>query len=179
MSIVTKSGDKGDTSLIGGERVEKDDPRIEAYGTIDELNAILGMVLSYSKNSVVNNVLTHVQNHLFTIGAELAALDGKVAANIPHIQSKHTVLIEKVVYDVEKELPKQTGFILPKGTVSASFLHFARTVCRRAERNIVKCRQFKLNPETVKYLNRLSDLLFILARLENKGEAEEVYVTYE
>ena len=173
MSIVTKGGDKGETSLLGGQRVPKTDPRIQAYGDVDELNASIGVALAYTKNSAAKKILHQVQNDLFRIGAELAALGTKFT-KLPRITPAHTDTIEKEVYRVEAILPKQKSFILPAGNESAAHLHLARTVCRRAERSAVACGQKYQIPEIIKYINRLSDLLFIYARLENKGKDEPV-----
>ncbi len=173
MSIVTKGGDKGETSLLGGQRVPKTDQRIQAYGEVDELNASIGVALAYVKNSEAKKVLHQVQNDLFRIGAELAALGTKFT-KFPRITSEHTNAIEKEVYRIEKKLPKQRSFILPSGNEAAAHLHLARTICRRAERSAVSCGQKYQIPEIIKYLNRLSDLLFIYARLENKGKDEPV-----
>lgn len=171
MSIVTKGGDKGETSLLGGQRVPKTDPRIEAYGSVDELNAMIGVALTYAKNDNVKDILHQVLNDLFRIGAELAAVGTKFT-NFPKISETQTNVIEEEVYRVESELPKQTSFILPTGNESAAHLHLARAICRRTERRVLALPQ--VNPEIIKYLNRLSDLLFIYARLENNGKDEPV-----
>ncbi len=171
MSIVTKGGDKGQTSLLGGQRVPKNDARIEAYGDVDELNAAIGVALTYAKDKRARKILHQVLNDLFRIGAELAALGTKFT-NFPKITAEHTLVIEKEVYRVEAKLPKQKSFILPAGNESATHLHLARAICRRAERKVVALNG--ANPELIKYLNRLSDLLFIYARLENKGKDEPV-----
>lgn len=178
MSIFTKLGDAGETSLIGGCRVKKNDQRIEAYGTVDELNAVLGMVRAQTKNKTINNVLKQVQHRLFTIGAELASLDTKNVMKIPVIKEKDLNELENAIYTTEKKLPKQKSFILPNGTQNATLLHLARTVCRRAERRVVECSEFKPDPNLLKYLNRLGVLLFLFARLENKGKAKEEAVEY-
>ena len=177
MGIVTKGGDKGDTSLVGGERVRKTDLRIEAYGTVDELNASIGAAISFVKNAETVSILNKVQNHLFTIGAEIAALtERETAIEVPRITSKHLIMLEEEITKTEQNLPQQTGFILPKGTKGAAFLHLARTICRRAERRTVECAQkHPVNPETIRYLNRLSDLLFIYARRENPGDEPVKY----
>ncbi len=167
MSIVTKGGDKGETSLLGGQRVPKTDSRIEAYGTVDELNATIGIAQAYSENEEIKKVLHQVMNDLFRIGAELSALGTKFT-QFPKITEEHILAIEKEVYRVESILPKQTSFILPAGNKSSVHLHFARAVCRRAERKTIALSS--ANPDIVKYLNRLSDLLFIYARLENKKD---------
>ena len=173
MSIVTKGGDKGETSLLGGQRVAKTDARIEAYGDVDELNASIGVALAYVKNSEAKKTLNKVQNDLFRVGAELSALGTKFT-KFPRITAEHTDKIEKEVYKVEESLPKQRSFILPAGNEAAAHLHLARTICRRTERRAMACNQNYPIPEVIKYLNRLSDLLFIYARQENKGKDEPV-----
>ncbi len=180
MSIFTKHGDSGETSLINGCRVKKNDPRIEAYGTVDELNAVLGIARAHTKNKAINAVLKQAQHRLFTIGAELASLEAQnELIKPPRISEKDLDEMEKKIYAVEKKLPRQTSFILPNGAKSASFLHLARTVCRRAERRTVECAGFGLNPNVLKYLNRLGVLLFLFARLDNRGRAKEEAVKYK
>lgn len=175
MSITTKTGDNGTTSLIGGERISKNDIRIDAYGTVDELNATIGISLGHVQNNETKTCLTQIQHDLFTIGAELSALtQKKLAMNLPAIQEKHITFLENNLYPLEEKLPKQTSFLLPSGTLGAAHLHLARTVCRRAERNCVACSEkYPLNPVLIKYLNRLSDLLFLFARFENQTFGEE------
>jgi len=177
MSIATKTGDKGETSLIGGERVRKTDARIEAYGTVDELNASIGVAMSYIKAADAVEVLRHVQNHLFTIGADLAALTDNAPEELPKLSSKHLTFLEDALSKSEDTLEPQKNFILPKGTKGAAHLHLARTICRRAERRVIECNQkYSVDPEVLRYLNRLSDVLFIFARKENPGDEP---VTYE
>jgi cob(I)alamin adenosyltransferase len=177
MSIVTKGGDKGETSLLGGQRVPKMDPRIEAYGQVDELNSAIGLALNYVKNKKSKKVLIQVMNDLFRIGAELAAV-GTSYRDAPKITSEHTARIEKEIFIIEKKLPKQKSFILPLGKPGAAHLHLAKAICRRAERKIVFLRShLEFNLEIIRYINRLSDLLFIYARLENKGK--DVPVKYD
>ncbi|PIN74633.1 ATP:cob(I)alamin adenosyltransferase [Candidatus Woesearchaeota archaeon CG10_big_fil_rev_8_21_14_0_10_37_12] len=178
MSIATKTGDKGETSLLGGTRVSKYDIRIEAYGTVDELNAAIGVALCYVESPGVKDTLYQIQHDLFTIGAELAALATQISKT-PKITEKHLNNVEQAIERVESMLPKQTEFILPKGTKGATQLHLARTICRRAERKVVACKEhYAINPDIVKYLNRLSDLLFLFARKENQGKDEEKGVRY-
>jgi len=179
MSIVTKTGDTGETSLLGGERVRKTDVRIVSYGVVDELNASIGVALAYVEQEAVTKTLHQVQNDLFRIGAELAALTSEEKdIDVPRISSKHLSLLESEVERVEGILPPQKAFILPKGNASAAHLHLARTICRRAERSVIRCAQkHPVNQEVIRYLNRLGDLLFIYARKENK-ETEEA-VSYE
>ena len=151
----------------------KTDLRIEAYGDVDELNAAVGVALTYVKDKQAKKILHQVLNDLFRIGAELAAL-GATFKRFPKITADHTEKIEREVYRIEAKLPKQKSFILPAGNESATHLHLARAICRRAERKAVACQQNYPIPEIVKYLNRLSDLLFIYARLENKDKDEAV-----
>lgn len=128
----------------------------------------------------MKQTLAQVQHHLFIVGAELAALTSKKASvQTPKITTEHTEFLEKTLFPLEKELPTQKGFILPNGTEAAAHLHLARTICRRAERKVVGCgEQYNVNPEISKYLNRLGDLLFLFARLENAGKVEEERVEY-
>ncbi|MEE9431619.1 MAG: cob(I)yrinic acid a,c-diamide adenosyltransferase [Melioribacteraceae bacterium] len=170
MKIYTKTGDEGKTSLFGGQRVLKDDLRIEAYGTTDELNALLGVVLSEPLTDEITELLIQIQNDLFIVGAELATpLETRKGKSIiPELSKESIELLENNIDKTEEKLPALKSFILPSGTKSASLLHFARTVCRRAERNVVKLsKEVELNENVVMYLNRLSDLLFVLARYEN------------
>jgi len=154
--------------------VPKTDSRIEAYGSVDELNASIGVALTYAKDKNAKKILHQVLNDLFRIGAELASVGTKFT-KFPKITAAHTNAIEKEVYRVEKILPQQKSFILPAGNESATHLHLARTICRRAERRVMALhQQTPINPELIRYLNRLSDLLFIYARLENKGKDEPV-----
>lgn len=164
MRIYTKFGDKGNTSLFGGATVPKSDPRLEAYGSVDELNAVLGVVLSFGENGSLAESITKIQSDLFLVGAELASKKGKTRK----IQPKRVGEIEAEIDRMEAELPPLHNFIMPGGSKTASLLHLARTVCRRAERAIVALSQKeKVNPDIVVYMNRIGDLLFILARYAN------------
>lgn len=179
MSIATKTGDKGETSLIGGERLKKNDVRLEAYGTVDELNASIGVALCHIENSAIRNILEQIQHDLFTLGAELASLTQKeLTMNIPRVTTEHLQFLDEALKTTEESLPKQKAFILPNGTLGAAQLHFARTICRRAERRAVGCDMLPINPLIIKYLNRLSDLLFLFARAENQGKIPEQEVKY-
>lgn len=167
MKIYTRTGDAGETGLRGGVRVVKSAPRVEAYGAVDETNALLGVVRSLRPSSRVDQILERVQNELFVVGAELAtpapsdAKSAQVAA--PHIER-----LEEMIDLCEADLEPLRRFILPGGSATASQLHFVRTVCRRAERRVVELAQIEpVSPQIVAYLNRLSDLLFVLARYEN------------
>lgn len=169
MKIYTKFGDKGQTSLFGGSVVTKDDPRVEAYGSIDELNAFLGTVISFTEIDEIKNSLTKIQNDLFVIGSELASPKNKTV----FLSAVRIIDLEKEIDSIEPQLAPLKNFILPGGNKTASLLHLARTVCRRAERRIIefsKIEQTKdeqINPDIIIYINRLSDLLFVQARLVN------------
>lgn len=170
MKIYTKTGDKGETSLFGGKRVWKDDLRISAYGTVDELNAVLGMAVTELINVELIEVIKNIQNNLFTVGSDLAAPLDKENKNfvIPRIDEKFVVQLECLIDKYDSQLPELKNFILPGGLKGSAILHHARTVCRRAEREVVALSKKDLiNHEIEVYLNRLSDLLFILARFEN------------
>lgn len=170
MKIYTKTGDRGETSLFGGERVPKDNIRIQAYGTVDELNSIIGIAISESASAEIKDILCNVQNTLFTLGSDLASPKEKEKKSfvIPRIEKAHIDKLETFIDAIEYKLPELKNFILPGGTKAASFLHFARTVCRRAEREAVSLQNLvDIGPNPVIYLNRLSDLLFVLARFEN------------
>ena len=168
MSIVTKTGDKGDTGLFGGGRVGKEDIRVDAYGQVDELNATLGVARAEGLGGL--DVLAGtVQDQLFTVGAVLATPSGtKAESAIPKIRPEWATSMEQVIDLFEKELPPLSAFILPGGTRAAAALHLARTVCRRAERRVVPLyRAGKVAIDVIVYLNRLSDLLFTMARIAN------------
>lgn len=164
--IYTKTGDDGTTGLVGGSRVKKFDVRLEAYGTVDELNAAIGLLRGYSTNEEIETLLIHIQNKLFNIGARLAT-DTKGAdltANLA-ITESHTKVLEDAIDKYQAELPKLNHFILPGGEPAVAQCHVARTVCRRAERRILEfAEQSPVQSETIKYINRLSDLLFVLSR---------------
>jgi cob(I)alamin adenosyltransferase len=172
VKIYTKTGDAGDTGLFGGGRVAKDDPRVEAYGDVDELNAVLGMARAVELMPRIDEVLVPVQRDLFAIGALLATPDrDKMAQHLQkaRIDEHRIAELEQAIDDSESELETLRAFILPGGTPKAATLHVARTVCRRAERHVVRLQRAVELPELVViYLNRLSDLLFTLARLANK-----------
>ncbi len=176
--IYTRTGDQGDTGLIGGRRVPKDDPRVEAYGAIDELNAHLGLVCARLAAPDLVTLVQTIQNRLFDLGAELATpLPGK-SATAPAIVAQHVDALEQAIDEYEDALPPLREFILPSGTDAAAAFHAARTVARRAERRIVTlARTEPLNPEILRYVNRLSDLLFVLARTVNQraGQVDTVW----
>ncbi len=172
MKIYTKTGDAGSTGLFGGGRVPKSDLRVEAYGDVDELNAVLGMARCIEVMPRIDEVLVPIQRDLFAIGALLATPDrDKMAQHLEkaRIDEGRIAELERAIDDAEKELEPLTAFIIPGGTPKAAALHVGRTVCRRAERHVVKLQaDVELPPLAVIYLNRLSDLLFTLARLANK-----------
>lgn len=170
MKIYTKTGDDGTTGLFGGKRVLKDDDRVDTYGEIDELNSLIGLSLSFVLSNDVKSDLMSIQNQLFNIGAYLATpVEDRTKLNyLKNISDDDVSYLEKRIDYYDEKLPELKNFILPGGIVSAGFLHYARTVCRRCERKIVK---FALKEEAdkiyIKYFNRLSDFLFIVARYEN------------
>jgi len=183
MKIYTKTGDKGTTSLFGGTRVSKHHIRIESYGTVDELNSHIGLVRDQEIISHYKDILIEIQNKLFTVGAILATdpkkailKSGKERLNIPKISDKDIELLEKEIDSMNESLPPMTNFILPGGHQTVSFCHIARGVCRRAERLAVALNDLEpFQSETLTYLNRLSDYLFVLARkLSYDLQADEV-----
>ncbi len=168
--VYTKGGDKGETSLIGGERVSKSDPRLDCYGTIDELNATLGLVIEALVDSAAGEHLTpilrRVQNELFNLGCELATPDPERRAKLPRIELRHVEALERDIDAVNDDLPALTSFVLPGGGKASAHCHLARTVCRRAERLVVGLSEAEdIGGELpVQYLNRLSDALFVWGR---------------
>jgi cob(I)alamin adenosyltransferase len=172
VKIYTRTGDAGDTGLFGGGRVPKDDPRVEAYGDVDELNAVIGMARAVEQMTRIDEVLVPVQRDLFAIGALLATPDrDRMAQHLEkaRIDEDRIAQLERSIDDAESELEPLRAFILPGGTPKAAALHVARTVCRRAERRVVQLqRTVEIPGLAVIYLNRLSDLLFTLARLANR-----------
>jgi len=167
MKIYTKTGDDGTTALFGGGRVPKNSLRVECYGTIDELNSSLGVVVSEIDTIVIRERLLKIQNHLFNLGGELATPEeSKVVSGI---EKKDVEFLENTIDEIEKELQPLKQFILPGGTKGASLLNLSRTICRRAERLVTSLSKIeKISDVILAYLNRLSDLLFVLARYENK-----------
>jgi cob(I)alamin adenosyltransferase len=169
MKIYTKSGDTGETGLFGGGRVPKDDERVDAYGEVDELNAALGLARGFPLPADLEGLLQRLQEQLFTVGAVLATPAGtKASSYIPVLQAAWVEAMEHAIDAFEGELPKMTHFILPGGSQASSALHLARTVCRRAERRVIPLvREGKVAADVVMFLNRLSDLLFVMARVAN------------
>ena len=167
MKIYTKTGDDGTTGLIGNIRVKKSNPRIAAYGTVDELNTALGIILSSKLGKDIRDLLTKIQNDLFVVGADLANPNLKNKSN--RVTSEMVLFLEKGIDRLEEKLPAITFFILPGGDLIASHVHLARAICRRSETDIVKLSESqKINNESLIYMNRLSDLLFVVARTINK-----------
>jgi cob(I)alamin adenosyltransferase len=173
MKIYTKKGDKGYTSLFGGTSIEKNSVRIHAYGTVDELNSVLGVVLTHPVSDKGRAMLTDIQKQLFVLGADLATLPSK-EEKINRIGESEIERLESWIDELEESLPKLTSFILPGGSSGGASLHLARTVCRRAERLTVELKlKDPASEKTVIYLNRLSDFFFVLARFENQHAGAE------
>jgi cob(I)alamin adenosyltransferase len=170
MKIYTKTGDGGETGLFGGERVSKNSLRIEAYGTIDELNSFIGMTINGLDDSSIKPLLEKIQNQLFTIGADLATPDNKKneKLDIKRTPSQFHLEIEKEIDSYEEKLDPLKNFILPGGPNGAAYLHICRAITRRAERKVVALNNVeKIGENIIIFLNRLSDLFFVLARYEN------------
>jgi cob(I)alamin adenosyltransferase len=170
MKIYTKTGDRGDTGLFGGARVSKASLRVSAYGDVDELNSVLGVVSAHTKDSKRLSQLQRIQSDLFTVGAELAKNpDKQVDLGMALVSEADIERLEHAIDELDRVLAPLKTFILPGGSMAAAFLHVARTICRRAERAVVLLAQSEpVRAELVRYLNRLSDLLFTLARAENQ-----------
>ncbi|WP_298781521.1 cob(I)yrinic acid a,c-diamide adenosyltransferase [uncultured Polaribacter sp.] len=181
MKIYTKTGDKGTTALFGGTRVKKYNLRIESYGTVDELNSYIGLIKDQEISQEIKDTLLQIQTELFTLGAMLATppekktlKSGKERLNIPKIDKVSILFLEKGIDTMDEELPQMTHFILPGGHQAVSFCHIARCVCRRAERLSVELNDLEtINNDILKYLNRLSDYLFVLARKLSKDLSVE------
>lgn len=167
MKIYTRTGDQGQTSLLGNQKVSKSDPRICAYGTVDELNAVLGNVRALDLPESLDSVVLRLQNQLFEVGAELACPDPS-ESNSLFLDNEVISGVERWIDQFEELLTPLTQFILPGGTQAAAMLHLARCVCRRAERMIVELSQHSpVREEVIMYMNRVSDLLFVMARTAN------------
>jgi len=167
MKIYTKKGDTGTTQLIGGTRVPKHHARIEAYGTIDELNSFTGLLRDQEISSHHKNILLEIQDRLFTIGSSLATDPGKSKMKLPDLKEEDVVLLETEMDKMEEQLPEMKSFILPGGHTTVSYCHIARCVSRRAERLAVQLSETNedaVDPLVLKYLNRLSDYFFVLSR---------------
>ncbi len=168
MKIYTRTGDAGDTSLFGGQRVPKDAVRIEAYGTVDELNSVLGIVRADNTHKEIDNILKRVQEELFELGADLATPRPSTAKTVKRFETGDAAPLEKQIDALDARLKPLKNFVLPGGSPVAARLHFARTICRRAERAVVRLsRNEDIGDGITTYLNRLSDLLFVLARYAN------------
>ena len=166
MKIYTKTGDSGQTSLVGGTRVSKTELRIEAYGTVDELNSYVGLLRDQAVNDNRKDILKEIQDRLFTIGSILASEPEQTKKRIPDLHEGDIELLEKEMDKMDENLEPMRFFILPGGHQSVSFGHLARTVCRRAERIVLRLSQeTEVNDLVIKYLNRLSDYLFVLCRM--------------
>jgi cob(I)alamin adenosyltransferase len=176
MKIYTKTGDQGITSLLGGVRVPKSDLRIDAYGTIDELNSYLGLLRDQEVNKKRADFLKEIQDRLFTIGADLATVPGKDKVKKPDLHKEDVEQLEQEMDIMDAQLPMLTAFILPGGHQSVSFCHLARTVCRRSERIAVELASIEpVSDLVIQYLNRLSDYLFVLGRkMAQELDIEEV-----
>lgn len=173
MKIYTKQGDSGETSLYGGTRVLKSNARIKAYGTVDELNSACGMSLSFSPSARIHAILSHIQNQLFVLGADLAT-PADSTVRIDRITEGDVTQLEVWIDELEESNPPLRNFILPGGTPSGASLHLARTICRRAEREAIDAKvQVDISDLAIRYLNRLSDLLFVMARFENLQQGVE------
>ncbi|HEY1816644.1 MAG TPA: cob(I)yrinic acid a,c-diamide adenosyltransferase [Kofleriaceae bacterium] len=186
--VYTKGGDKGETSLIGGDRVSKASARIECYGTIDELNAVIGLMIESLADSAAGAesqagphfvpILRRVQNELFNLGCELATPDPERRAKMPHVEQRHVDGLERDIDAVNDDLPVLSSFVLPGGGWPSAYAHLARTVCRRAERLVVALADHEdVGPLAVQYLNRLSDALFVWGRwcALKDGKAEPLW----
>lgn len=166
MKIYTKTGDQGTTSLLGGMRVPKSNLRIDAYGTVDELNSYIGLLRDQAVNEKRTDFLKEIQDRLFTLGADLATVPGKDKVKKPDLHTEDIEVLELEMDQMQGLLPPLTAFILPGGHQSVSFCHLARTVCRRAERITVELNTIEpVSDLVIQYLNRLSDYLFVLGRM--------------
>lgn len=174
MKIYTKTGDRGETALFGGERVPKDALRIEAYGSVDELNCVVGVIRSLKPHRSIDTILGKIQYQLFELGADLATPIAHKSPYITRIKKSHSTQLENIIDKLDDQLHPLKSFILPGGSVVASHLHLARTVCRHAERNVVRLsRNEDIGEAVIVYLNRLSDLLFVIARYANYLDGSE------
>ncbi|MEO9532591.1 MAG: cob(I)yrinic acid a,c-diamide adenosyltransferase [Crocinitomicaceae bacterium] len=176
MKVYTKKGDKGLTGLIGGTRVPKSSLRIDAYGTVDELNSYMGLLRDNAVSEEYKQEIIFIQDRLFTLGSWLASDPEKSKMTLPEIKQEDIEILEKSIDKMDKELEPMKFFVLPGGHQTVSFCHIARCVCRRAERLVVELNaQAEQNPVIIAYLNRLSDYLFVYSRyLTLKLEAEEI-----
>ncbi len=176
MKVYTRGGDKGTTSLVGGKRVNKNSLRLEAYGTTDELIAVIALIRDSRIDENILDQLITIQDDLMVVGTALATDESFEQEKIPQIKEHHIVWLEQRIDEFEEELPPLLAFVLPGGEISVSYCHLARTVCRRAERRALDvAEQNEVNPLVLKYLNRLSDYFFMLSRfLSKKNKAKEI-----
>ncbi|HUI32081.1 MAG: cob(I)yrinic acid a,c-diamide adenosyltransferase [Dysgonamonadaceae bacterium] len=176
-SIYTKTGDKGKTSLVGGKRVDKTHVRLDAYGTIDELNSFVGFLVCEVKDEELNEFLLFIQNKLFVVGSYLATeAEAQTPQSPPIITEEDIEALETMMDSMDAKLPKLTRFILPGGSESAARAHICRTICRRAERNVYRVAdEFPIHETILIFLNRLSDFFFLTARLESLKTGKEMY----
>lgn len=174
--IYTKTGDSGKTSLFGGNRVLKNSLRIESYGTVDELNSVLGVVLSQKPSRKIKEILNQIQNDLFILGADLATPLKNKKLNVPRVNQSHVTKLENIIDELDIKLKPLKYFILPSGNSVSSFLHLARAIARRAERLVVALSlKENIGKYPIIYLNRVNDLFFILARFEMKNKKEKIW----
>lgn len=177
--IYTRTGDGGDTALGGGQRVPKDNLRVAVYGTVDELNSQIGVALAQGLDETIDAPLRRIQNELFDVGSDLCFIEAdKQKWPLPQVEARHIGALEQLIDELQRVVGPLENFILPGGTAGAAQLHVARTVCRRAEREAATlARADSLGPFVLAYLNRLSDLLFVMARYENhaKGVDEPLW----
>jgi len=171
--VYTRTGDDGLTGLGGGQRVPKDSLRVQAYGTVDELNSVIGVALASGLCGHLAEALSPIQNELFHLGSDLCFVEAdKAKYKIPQIETRHVEKLEHLMDELTETVGPLENFILPGGSLGAAHLHVARTVCRRAEREVIALsRTEAVGPFVIKYLNRLSDALFVMARYENKQRA--------
>jgi len=176
--IYTGKGDDGTTGLVGGQRVPKDSPRVAAYGSVDELNSHIGLALSLGVDLELARALKSIQNELFHLGSDLATREeDRARLEIPQIERRHVDALEQLIDRLAEELGPLDNFILPGGSPGAAALHVARAVCRRAERDVIALSRVEaIGPFVARYLNRLSDVLFVMARYENRARGvSDVY----
>lgn len=175
--VYTRTGDDGDTGLGGGQRVPKDSLRVSAYGSVDELSSHLGVAIAGGLDDALTAPLTRIQNDLFHLGSDLCILEeDKERFKVPQMEERHVLFLEEVMDTLSESLEPLSNFILPGGTLGSAHLHVGRTVCRRAERDVIALsRQEKVGTYVVRYLNRLSDTLFVMSRYENhQRQVEDV-----
>jgi cob(I)alamin adenosyltransferase len=174
MKIYTKTGDKGDTRLFDGTHVRKNDPRVDAYGSVDELNSFIGAAVSFLQDDELKEILEGIQRDLFSVGAQLADPRQHSKKQKSKLDPTRITALEETIDRFETELTPLRQFILPGGVPAAALLHLARTVCRRAERRVVALAEgVAIDPLTLEYLNRLSDFLFVMARLVNQRQGKQ------